>query len=64
MKIFLAKFTASDGSTRPAKLAHIPDRKQASQAGSVDPYEAVDLAKKIFHRLILSIEHLGNSPWL
>ena len=64
MKFFLAKSTASDGGSKSAELAHLPDRKQASQADLEPPYEAVDLAKKKFHRLILSIEHLGNSPWL
>ena len=59
-----AKYTASDGGSKSAQLAHVPDRKQASQADSEPPYEAMDLAQKFFHRLILSIEHSGKSPWL
>ena len=59
-----AKSTASVFSTESAYLGDVPAQTQASQAGSVEKTEAVDLAKKIFHRLILSIEHSGKSPWL
>ena len=47
-----AKYTASDGGSKSAQLAHVPDRKQASQADLELPYEAVYLAEKNFHRLI------------
>ena len=66
MKNFLAKSTASDGGSKPAYLAHVPDRKQASQAGLELPYEALDLAKKkissthfvhrTFRQLALAVE--------
>ena len=36
-----AKYTASDGGSKSAQLAHVPDRKQASQADSEPPYEEV-----------------------
>ena len=36
-----AKYIASDGGSKSAQLAHIPDRKQASQADSEPPYEKV-----------------------
>ena len=36
-----AKYTASDGGSKSAQLAHVPDRKQASQAHSEPPYEEV-----------------------
>ena len=38
--------------TRPAQLGGVPARTQASQAGSVEQTEAVQLAEKNFHRLI------------
>ena len=47
MKFFLAKSTASDGSTEPAWLAYFRSGMPARQAGLVDQFEAVDLAKKI-----------------
>ena len=47
-----AKYTASDGGSKSAQLAHVPDRKKASQADSEPPYEEVYWAKKNFHRLI------------
>ena len=36
-----AKYTASNGGSKSAQLAHVPDRKQASQADSEPPYEEV-----------------------
>ena len=47
-----AKYTASDGGSKSAQLAHVPDRKQPNQADSEPPYEEVYWAKKNFHRLI------------
>ena len=35
------KYTASDGGSKSAQLAHVPDRKQASQADLEPPYEEV-----------------------
>ena len=44
-----AKSTASSPSSKPAWLAGVLDRKQASKAGSELLTEAWDLAKKFFH---------------
>ena len=60
--LHVSKSKASDRYSEPAWLAHFQFGSRGSQAGSEHLSEALDLAKNIFHQLILLKEHVGSTP--